>query len=295
MGEKDAMNRIHSGHHNLGSKRAKVLLTDSIAIACLVRELTETTALLEFAEPTELPKLFRVLMTSSNFIYPAQLRSQRGLLADVDFTGPGQPSAAAEFIAAGPSRFHSRFPSNAQICDATLRVWNEQGYSGTTLKRISAVAGIGEAAILRRFGTKAGLICSALEREAEEFCRKCTRTDDLIVDLGNLLEVYQTVFRRRGRLLLELLLGMSKGSALHAMAPVLTTALTKSADVITSYQAMGKLRGVSPWEPLIALLAPLFVASLQENRKQLEITSTDRLDRFLQGWAGTPSGEDGSS
>lgn len=71
-------------------KQGKVVLTDSTVLDCLIRDMSEAGARLEFGAPTELPREFRVLITSSNLLIPAHLAWQRGLAAGVHFTGPGQ-------------------------------------------------------------------------------------------------------------------------------------------------------------------------------------------------------------
>lgn len=71
------------------SKRPKVVLSDWSVIDCRIRDVSEVGARLEFSGPTELPPELRVLIVSSNLIYPAELQWQRGLAAGVRFTGPG--------------------------------------------------------------------------------------------------------------------------------------------------------------------------------------------------------------
>lgn len=74
-------------------KEGKVILSDWAVIDCLVRDLSENGARLEFGGPTELPKAFRLFITSSNMLIPAELAWQRGLAAGARFTGPGQTSS----------------------------------------------------------------------------------------------------------------------------------------------------------------------------------------------------------
>lgn len=70
-------------------KEGKVVLSDWSVIDCLIRNLSEIGARLEFTGPTTLPPEFRVLIVSSNLIYPAEVEWQRGLSAGICFTGPG--------------------------------------------------------------------------------------------------------------------------------------------------------------------------------------------------------------
>jgi hypothetical protein len=59
-------------------------------IDCLVRDLSDIGARLEFGGPTELPAEFRLLVVSTNMLIPAKLEWQRGLAAGALFTGPPQ-------------------------------------------------------------------------------------------------------------------------------------------------------------------------------------------------------------
>ena len=71
-------------------KQGKVVLSNWSVLDCVIRDLSDTGARLEFAGPTELPKEFRLLIVSTNLLFPAELAWQRGLAAGVHFTGPGQ-------------------------------------------------------------------------------------------------------------------------------------------------------------------------------------------------------------
>jgi len=71
-------------------KEAKVVLTDWTVIDCVLRDISETGARIEFSGPTNLPEEFRLLIVSTNMLAPAVRAWQRGLSAGIRFTGPGQ-------------------------------------------------------------------------------------------------------------------------------------------------------------------------------------------------------------
>ena len=75
-------------------KKGKVVLSDATIMDCLVRNLSETGARLEFGGPVSLPPNFRVLVVGSNVLVPTALSWQRGLSAGVTFTGGGEPAPA---------------------------------------------------------------------------------------------------------------------------------------------------------------------------------------------------------
>jgi hypothetical protein len=70
-------------------KEGKVVLSDWTVIDCRVRDLSDKGARLEFDGAIDLPDQFRLLVTSSNLLTPAERRWQRGLSAGIRFTGPG--------------------------------------------------------------------------------------------------------------------------------------------------------------------------------------------------------------
>ena len=72
-------------------KKGRVVLSNSTVMDCLVRDLSETGARLEFGGAVSLPPSFRLLVIGSNVLHPAVLSWQRGLMAGVNFTGAGEP------------------------------------------------------------------------------------------------------------------------------------------------------------------------------------------------------------
>ncbi len=78
-------------------KEAKVVLSDWSSIDCLVRNLSEGGARLEFGDPTPLPQHFFVLIKSTNMLIPAQRTWLHGAVAGVEFTGPPRPAPARKF------------------------------------------------------------------------------------------------------------------------------------------------------------------------------------------------------
>lgn len=79
-------------HRNTGRRRklqgAKAILTKSTIVDCVIRDLSETGARLEFSGPTKLPPEFRLRVTMSGAEAPVELMWQRGLSAGVRFDAP---------------------------------------------------------------------------------------------------------------------------------------------------------------------------------------------------------------
>jgi hypothetical protein len=72
-------------------KEAKIVLRDWSTIDCLLRNVSETGARLEFGNPVALPDTFQLLIKSRNTLVPVRLVWERGASAGVSFTGPEKP------------------------------------------------------------------------------------------------------------------------------------------------------------------------------------------------------------
>jgi hypothetical protein len=83
-----------SSHRQRTLKAAKVILTDWTTMDCTIRDISAGGARLVFGDAFTLPEEFRLLIVSSNTIFPARLLWQRGLTAGVGFTGPEEPAPA---------------------------------------------------------------------------------------------------------------------------------------------------------------------------------------------------------
>lgn len=78
-----------SAHRRRALKSGKIVLSDWKVLDCVIRDLSEDGARLEFGTAFELPGEFRLLVVASNLMMPGVLAWQRGQEAGVRFTGPG--------------------------------------------------------------------------------------------------------------------------------------------------------------------------------------------------------------
>jgi two-component system cell cycle response regulator len=72
-------------------KGAKVVLNDSSTMDCMIRNLSEGGARLEFSDPVALPDQFELLITADNTLVPVRRAWTRGNAVGVAFTGPRRP------------------------------------------------------------------------------------------------------------------------------------------------------------------------------------------------------------
>lgn len=183
--------------------------------------------------------------------------------------------------------------SNQRILEAALTVWNDRGFSHTTLRRVGEAVGVGELTLLRRYGSKEELIRSAFMHAADEFCSDCTASGDLRSDLVRLVEAFRLLLQRKGRLVLDFALEASRTDEVIAMVPAALVAANRVATMIAEYQARGLLRGSNPWEPMFALIAPLLLPALQHDpQRKLYPSANGNIEEFLNGWASSQSMDD---
>lgn len=175
--------------------------------------------------------------------------------------------------------------SDRQILEGALVAWNKYGFQRATIRRIADAAGVGEMTVLRHFPDKQDLMRAALAWEIERFVGRLSLTGELRVDLSNLAKAYQSLFSRRGRLVLYMVLEWPNESGLHELAPIITEATNYAASIVAQYQSSGDIQGTDPWEAQLALIAPLILPLLrQDPSQQLPGGPTTRVDEFLGGW-----------
>ena len=78
-------------HRKRTLKQGRVVLSNSSAIDCKLRDISENGARVVFAGAVSLPDEFRLYNVSDKLIVPVRLKWQRGLEAGVEFVGPSEP------------------------------------------------------------------------------------------------------------------------------------------------------------------------------------------------------------
>lgn len=172
--------------------------------------------------------------------------------------------------------------------DAAVEAVVRYGYVGATTKRIAEIAGIGEATLFRRFGTKEALLREALRAEAARFSGEAVAyTGDLRADLARVASAYHDLLQRRGRLALSVLAELPRRPELAEVMEAPMAAMGGVAALVGRYQAEGELDGKTPWEVLVVLLSPvLFSGVLRQLQPALPsaFNAESHVERFLGGW-----------
>ena len=73
-------------HRQRTLKKGRVLISETTTIDCVIRDISDKGARLQFAALTVLPKRFRLLNVTDNIIRPAKLVWQRSELVGVSFS-----------------------------------------------------------------------------------------------------------------------------------------------------------------------------------------------------------------
>lgn len=137
------------------------------------------------------------------------------------------------------------------LFDATLSVFAERGYDGMTTREIAERAGVNEATIFRRHGTKAALVNAALTRalSATPFAT-LDIGQDVAVDLRNLVDAFAATTRALGGAVATLLVEAGRHPELRASTAPLLTNMGGAVRVLQAYQDRGALRREDPWQQL---------------------------------------------
>ena len=78
-------------------KEAKVVLHDWSTIDCIIRNIGEGGARLDFSDPVALPDAFEVLIVGTSMLVPVARVWERGCTAGIRFTGPEKHAPPRRF------------------------------------------------------------------------------------------------------------------------------------------------------------------------------------------------------
>lgn len=148
------------------------------------------------------------------------------------------------------------------ILEGAFRAMVDFGYDKATTKRIAEYAGVNEVTIFRKFGNKAALMQEVIRREAETFQAHIHYTGDLEADLLDLVTSYQGLVQRRGRFMPVLLGEVIRRPELYHLSQKPIQAFGMVLQLVTRYQAEGKLKAEPPFSALFALLGPVLMQTL---------------------------------
>lgn len=174
-----------------------------------------------------------------------------------------------------------------RLFDATLAVFAERGFDGTTTRDIAERAGVNEVTIFRRHGSKAALINSAFAHGLARTPFATLRVgDDVNADLRAMVTAFAATTHALGGAVATMFVDAGRHPELReSMAPLMVN-LRGAVIVLQAHQDRGTLRREDPWHQLIALLAPFLAAGLWARSgvtPPLEVRPETIVEGFLDG------------
>ncbi|WP_428645875.1 TetR/AcrR family transcriptional regulator [Roseibium sp.] len=148
----------------------------------------------------------------------------------------------------------------SEIYSATVELFCERGFGGTTTKEIAERAGVNEVTLFRRFGSKAALMEAAISDTLSKApFAQVSASDDVVIDLRKVVEGYLATFETHSGLALTLFSQVPRQPELRGVTPVLMQNMQSVARIVATHQAKGRIRPGDPIRFTIDLIAPLAI------------------------------------
>jgi AcrR family transcriptional regulator len=150
----------------------------------------------------------------------------------------------------------------------TVQLFAQRGYEATTTLEIARLAGVNEATLYRRYGSKPNLIGEALHHcLAQSPFAKLRASDDTKADLLAIVTAYQETFQAFGGAVMTLMIELSRNEELQGATAAFMPNFLNAAQIIAVHQDSGKLNAGHPVQVLSILIAPMMVSGLMGRSK----------------------------
>lgn len=175
-----------------------------------------------------------------------------------------------------------------EVYTAALNLFVNRGYEGATTKEIAAAAGIHEASLFRKYGTKAQLIVQAVGHQfSDNPLSRLVYSGDLVADLLAVVDAYATVNAEHGAVMPILLAEVPRHPDLAAALDTPWTNIQKIVHIMERYQAEGVLKPEPPLHSVAALIGPIMVSQMiRRAAPDMPVPDFQRqayIDTFLSG------------
>lgn len=148
----------------------------------------------------------------------------------------------------------------SRVFETTVDLFVRHGYAGTTTKEIATVAGVNEATLFRRYGSKAKLMEAAIDHGWQDVpLASLAYTGDLEHDLTGIVDAYIETNRLRGAIVAAVLVELARNEELRGAFQHAAVNIGHAADILARHQREGRLRPESPAAAVTALIAPIMV------------------------------------
>lgn len=175
-----------------------------------------------------------------------------------------------------------------QLFTAAISVFLARGYEKATTKEIAEVAGVNEATLFRKYGSKAALLNQALQSLAGSTPLDGIRyTGKLEADLIAIIQAYLQTSQTHGDLIPVLLAEAPRYPELREALQAPVAIMRAISAVLARYQEQGLLRPEPPMMTIAALIGPLVVTRLLRRAgtelSVPEVNPQTHVALFLQG------------
>ncbi|MDA2893212.1 helix-turn-helix domain containing protein [Mycolicibacterium sp. BiH015] len=144
------------------------------------------------------------------------------------------------------------------VLDAAVACAEQVGFGAMTTRRVAELAGVNEVTIFRRFGSKAGLVAAAFEREAATIASSVgDYTGDLRADLLRMVASIWDATGRRKNVLPAILSELANNDELRSAATYSIAEVGRVAGILARYQNEGALIEEPPLQAYASLVGPL--------------------------------------
>lgn len=153
----------------------------------------------------------------------------------------------------------------SEVYSATLALFRERGFTGTTTREIAVRAGVNEVTLFRRFGSKAALMQAAIgDAIADAPFGQVLPGDDPQADLCEVVRAYLATYEKYGGLVLTLFAQLPHHPELSGIAPTLFRNMQNVAAIMAAHQQGGRIRAGDPGRFAVELIAPLAVIGMMK-------------------------------
>ena len=174
-----------------------------------------------------------------------------------------------------------------RIFEVAAALFVRHGYAGTKTKEIARKAGVNEATLFRRYGSKAQLMGAAIDHQWRDVpLAGLAPSDDLEADLVVIVEAYLETNPLRGAIVPALLVELARSTDLSDAFGAALGNVGGLAAILQHHQAAGRVRAEAPVTALLALIAPVMVQEMVRNTPTSAnrcLPSTPRLRSGLPG------------
>ena len=175
-----------------------------------------------------------------------------------------------------------------EVYRAALDVLSTFGYESATTKNIADSAGIHEATLFRKYGSKFDLIEQAIRTTFSEVpLTKIAYTGDLQADLISIIEAYLETSKLVGGILPILLIETPRNPELKKLLEIPWKNISRIEKILAQYQSQDQLEQEPILNSISVFLGPLMVRHLLEETDPgltiPPIEPQEYVEKFLRG------------